>query len=448
MDTEIGSRLTAAIISTGDELVQGRTVDTNAAHLADRLWAIGIEVGSVISVGDYPERIAWAWEQSLAQAEIVISTGGLGPTADDLTNETIARVAGVALAFNAPEAQRIREYFTRAGRTMPENNLKQALLPEGAELIRNRLGTAPGYRLLIPRGGRRPTAVVLPGVPREMKAMLEEEVVPWLLAEVGEETCFRSRTFQTFGMSESALDEALVGAIDPAEGRLSFRASFPQVSVRVSVTGPRAQAEQRLAALSEIVRSRLGPAVIAEGETKMEEVIGELLRQSQRTLAVAESCTGGLIGDRITDVPGSSNYFSGGVVAYSNALKEHLLGVRRETLDTFGAVSLEAAREMALGIRRVTGADIGLATTGIAGPDGGTAEKPVGTAVVALAADELTDGAAARLYKLWGNREWVKVLTSQVALDWVRRHLLGLDPLSSEFGLRGRAPLAGRSGPR
>lgn len=438
MPAETRARLTAAIISTGDELVQGRTVDTNAAHIADRLWAIGIEVRSVISVGDYPERIAWAWEQSLAAAEVVISTGGLGPTADDLTNETLAHVAGVALAFNAPEAQRIREYFARAGRTMPENNLKQAMLPEGAEVIRNPLGTAPGCRLVIPRGGRRPTAVVLPGVPREMKAMLEQEVLPRLLAEVGEETCFRSRTFQTFGMSESALDEALVGAIDPAEGRLSFRASFPQVSVRVSVTGPRTHAEERLAALSEIVRSRLEPAVIAEGETKMEEVIGELLRKHGRTLAVAESCTGGLVGDRITDVPGSSNYFSGGVVAYSNALKERLLGVRRETLETFGAVSLETAREMALGIRHATGADIGLATTGIAGPEGGTPEKPVGTAVVALAADEVTDGVKARLYKLWGNREWIKILTSQVALDWVRRHLLGLDPLSSEFGLRAR----------
>ncbi len=445
MANETMERLIAAIISTGDELLQGRTIDTNAAHIADRLYAIGLEAHSVITVGDYPERIAWAWEQSLAQADVVISTGGLGPTADDLTNETLARVAGVPLAFNAPEAQRIREYFARAGRSMPENNLKQAMLPEGAVVIRNRLGTAPGCRLVITRGARRSTAIVLPGVPREMKVMLEEEVIPWLLGQVGEETCFRSCTFQTFGMSESALDEALVGAIAPAEGRLSFRASFPQVSVRVSVTDTPAQAERRLEALAEIIRSRLGPAVIAEGETKMEEVVGELLRRHGRTLGVAESCSGGLIGDRITDVPGSSAYFVGGVIAYSNDLKERLLGVQRATLEEFGAVSVETAREMALGIRHATGAALGLATTGIAGPEGGTTEKPVGTVAIALAADELDDGVAARLYKLWGNREWIKILTSQVALDWVRRHLLGLDPLSSEFGLRGRTPLAGRA---
>ncbi len=428
----------AAIISTGDELVTGRTVDTNATFIAERLGAIGIEVCSVITVGDYPDRIVWAWQHSLAHADVVISTGGLGPTADDLTSESVARVAGTQLKLDQSEAERIRQHFQKVGRPMPENNLKQALFPIGAEIVPNKLGTAAGYRLVVPMNERRPVAVVLPGVPREMKAMLEDQVIPWLLQQAPEDRCTLSRTFQTFGMSESALDEALEGAIDPSKGRLSFRASFPQVSVRVTVTDTRTDAEHRLDGLAQIVRERLGAAVIAEGETTMEEVVGKLLREHRRTLTVAESCSGGLVGNRITNVPGSSDYFVGGVIAYSNELKQRLLGVQERTLTTHGAVSEETAREMALGARRATGADLGIATTGIAGPDGGTAEKPVGTVAIALAADGLDDGVRSRVYRLWGNREWVKLLTSQVALDWVRRYLLGLDPLTSVFGMRGR----------
>jgi nicotinamide-nucleotide amidase len=439
MNDHNSSRPIAAIISTGDELVTGRTVDTNATFIAERLGAIGIEVCSVITVGDYPDRIVWAWQHSLAHADVVISTGGLGPTADDLTSESIAHVAGTQLRLDQAEAERIRQHFQKIGRPMPENNLKQALFPNGAEIVPNKLGTAAGYRLVVPVNGRRPVAVVLPGVPREMKAMLEDQVIPWLLQQAPEDRCTRSRTFQTFGMSESALDEALEGAIDPSKGRLSFRASFPQVSVRVTVTDTRVEAERRLEGLAQIVRERLGAAVIAEGETTMEEVVGKLLREHGRTLAVAESCSGGLVGNRITNVPGSSNYFIGGVIAYSNELKQRLLGVQERTLTTHGAVSEETAREMALGVRRATGADLGIATTGIAGPDGGTAEKPVGTVAIALAADGLDiDHARSRVYRLWGNREWVKLLTSQVALDWVRRYLLGLDPLTSVFGMRGR----------
>jgi len=429
----------AAIISTGDELVNGRTVDTNATFIAERLGAIGIEVRSVITVGDYPDRIVWAWQHSLAHAEVVISTGGLGPTADDLTSESVARVAGTELRLDETEAERIRQHFQKVGRPMPENNLKQALFPVGAEIIPNKLGTAAGYRVVVPLNERRPIAVVLPGVPREMKAMLEDQIIPWLLRQAPEDRCTLSRTFQTFGMSESALDEALEGAIDPDKGRLSFRASFPQVSVRVTVTDRRTHAERRLEELAQIVRERLGAAVIAEGETTMEDVVGRLLREHKRTLAVAESCSGGLVGNRITNVPGSSSYFVGGVIAYSNELKQRLLGVQQSTLTTHGAVSEETAREMALGARRATGADLGIATTGIAGPDGGTPEKPVGTVVIALAADGLdSDNVRSRIYRLWGNREWVKLLTSQVALDWVRRYLLGLDPLTSVFGMRGR----------
>ncbi|MFQ6023302.1 MAG: competence/damage-inducible protein A, partial [Acidiferrobacterales bacterium] len=436
MLTSAQHRSQVAIISTGDELVQGRTVDTNAAYIADRLRVIGIEVHSVLTVGDYPERITWAWQHALMNADVVISTGGLGPTTDDLTTETLARVAGVETYLDEREVERIKAYFRSHRRPMPENNLKQATFPVGAEIVPNELGTAAGYRLVIPQGERRPTAIVLPGVPREMKVMLDGQVIPWLLQQTSDSTCILSRTFQTFGMSESAMDEALDGAVDPEVGRLSFRASFPQISARLTVTDEHTQAQRRLDELSRVIRDRLGDALIAEGEVTMEEVVGKLLREKAWTLATAESCSGGLLGDRITNVPGSSTYYVGGVVAYSNALKEKLLGVAPSTLSTFGAVSEETAREMALGVRKLTGAHIGVATTGIAGPDGGTPEKPVGTVAIALTADRLgSHDVQSRMYRLWGSRDWVKILTSQVALDWVRRYSLALDPLASNFGL-------------
>ncbi len=426
----------AAVISTGDELVQGRTVDTNSSYIADKLLSTGLEVTSVITVGDYPERIAWAWRDSLANADVVISTGGLGPTADDLTTETLSGVAGVEAELDEEQAQRIRDIFATMGRSMPENNLRQALIPVGGVVIPNQLGTAPGYRLTIPTGDRRPTAIVLPGVPREMMPMLEETVLPWIVSQRSDKRRYFARTFQTFGLSESALDESLAGLVDESEGRLSFRASFPQISARVMVLGETGEAESRLDKLSAKVRGRLGGAIFAEGNTTMEATVGRLLAADGRTLATAESCTGGLVGARLTDVPGSSHYYMGGLVAYSNDVKEKVLGVSPTTLAMFGAVSEETACEMAAGVRRMIGADIGVATTGVAGPGGGSDDKPVGTVAVAISAADIPSGAVATMYQLRGTREWIKTLASQVALDWIRRHLLGLDPLELQFGRR------------
>jgi nicotinamide-nucleotide amidase len=428
---------TVAILSTGDEVVEGRTVDTNASHIADCVAQLGYDVVCKLVVGDFPDRLEWAWRAALAQADVVISTGGLGPTTDDLTNETLARVAGVDLVLDEAELEKIRRFFASVGRPMPENNVRQAMLPAGSEVVPNNLGTAPGYRLVIPTGGRRPVGIVLPGVPREMRAMLEESVLPWLATRLGPDRAVVSRTFQTFGMGESAIDEAVAGLVPPEEARLAFRAAFPQVAVRVSAHGTREDAERRVKIYGDKIAARLGAVIYAEGNATMEARVGELLRERGKTLATAESCTGGLLGNRLTNVPGSSTYYSGGVVAYSNKLKEKLLGVSRTTLSMFGAVSEETAREMAIGARRLTGADIAIATTGIAGPDGGTPDKPVGTVAVALAADGCgDDGAQSKIYRLWGNREWVKLLTSQVALDWVRRMLLEMNPLESGFGQR------------
>jgi len=417
-----------ALLSTGDELVTGRTVDTNANYIADKLVAIGLDVVAVFVVGDYPDRIRWAWEQAMEKADVVISTGGLGPTADDLTTETVAAMIGRKLLLHEDVAERIRQMFAAMGRTMPENNLKQAHFPQGATVIPNALGTAPGFRVAVERGNRTCHLAVLPGVPREMKPMLETQIIPWLQGESGTGEVYLSHVFQTFGLSESALDEMVAGCIDAAEGRIAFRAAFPQISVRLTVQDQPARAAARLDALVARLRERLGGFAYGEGDVNMETEVGRLLAGRGVTLGLAESCTGGLVANRLTDVPGSSAYLLGGVVAYSNAAKVAQLGVATATLEAHGAVSEQTAEEMAVGARRIFASDLGLAITGIAGPAGGTPDKPVGTVCFALAS---ANGVISRRYKLWGARDWVKVLSSQVALDWVRRHLLGLDPSES-----------------
>jgi len=408
----------AAILSTGDELTTGRIVDSNASWIADKLFEIGVDVACVITVGDYPERLEWAWKQALEKGDVIISTGGIGPTADDLTSETVARVLGVPLVEHAESAERIRRWFEATGRAMPLNNLKQALMPRGAELLPTALGTAPGYR--VAHGGRH--LVVLPGVPREMKPMVEEIVLPWLRSQRGGDV-YLARTFQTFGVTESGLDELVAGVVDPAEGRVSFRASFPEVSVRVVVHGEPALARERLQVVGDRLRAAIGAGCYGEGAVTLEETVGTLLRERGLTVATAESCTGGLVAHRLTNVPGSSAYVRGGVVAYANDAKQRLLGVASTTLAAHGAVSEEAAAEMAAGARQSLGADIAVSTTGIAGPDGGTPEKPVGTVCLGLAS---ADETLAARYQFWGTRDWVKLLASQVALEWIRRHVLGL----------------------
>lgn len=419
---------TAFILSTGDELTSGRTPDTNASFIADKLGAIGVDVAGILVVGDYPERLEWAWQTALQRADVVISTGGIGPTADDLTTETVARIAGRDLVLDDEVAQRIRQIFAAMGREMPENNLKQARFPRGATILSNPLGTAPGFRLALDTPWGRRHCVVMPGVPREMKPMLEEQVIPWLCDLAGDREAYLSHTFQTFGISESALDELVAGAVGPNEARVAFRAAFPHISVRITVRGRPDEAQARLNAVAARVRERIAAYCYGEGDTSMEEVVGQLLRSRGATLAVAESCTGGLIGHRLTNVPGSSAYFLAGVVAYSNSVKRSLLGVRELTLTSRGAVSIEVAREMAEGVRGRVNATFGLSTTGIAGPDGGTPEKPVGLVCIALATAEQIH---ASQYQFRGTREWIKLLTSQVALDWVRRVCLGLDPATS-----------------
>jgi nicotinamide-nucleotide amidase len=424
------------ILSTGDELTTGKIADTNAQWLADRCFGLGLDVVAVLVVGDYPERITWAWKQAFELGELVVATGGLGPTSDDLTTETVAALLGEPLRFDEPSAQKIRDLFARMSRPMPENNLKQALFPESAVILENPLGTAPGYRVTCRRrvGGEAQDAtrhlVVMPGVPREMKPMFDGIVVPWIREQSGTSDLYVSRSFQTFGMSESALDEAVGRVIRPEEARVAYRASFPQISVRLTVKDTPERAQARVDALSERVRAALGPAVFGEGDATMEEMAGRALLARGATVAVAESCSGGLIGHRLTEVPGSSAYLIADYVTYADQAKVDVLGVKQETLAGFGAVSDETVREMAEGARRRSGASVAVATTGIAGPEGGSAEKPVGTVYFGLSADGLL---VSRRYQLWGTRDWVKLFASQLALDWLRRWALGIDVLSSGF---------------
>jgi nicotinamide-nucleotide amidase len=420
----------AAILSTGDEITTGKVVDTNSNYIADKLVEAGVEIAVVLTVGDVAERIVWAWQQAIEKADVIISTGGIGPTADDLTTELVAKVAGVDLFFSEEDAERIRRIFASLNRPMPENNLKQARFPVGAIIIPNHLGTAPGYRLDLDTSHGRKHLIVLPGVPREMKPMMEETVLPWLRDMRGGGDVFLTRAFQTFGISESGLDELVSGVVSEQEGRLAFRASFPQISLKVTVRGKPHEVEDRLTDLSHRLRDRIGPYVYGEGEVTMEEVVGQLLKDKGKTVGIAEACSGGLVSHRVTNVPGSSVYFQGTVVAYSDTAKISLLGVQPDTLRQHGAVSEAVVREMATGVRERLRTDIGVAVTGIAGPDGGTPEKPVGTACLALAMD---GAVVSRRYQLWGNREWIKTLASQLVLDWVRRALLGITIAESGF---------------
>jgi nicotinamide-nucleotide amidase len=410
----------AVILSTGDELTSGLTVDTNSNFLADKLFESGIDLVAVLTVGDDAERIRWAFTNGLDRADLVIATGGLGPTADDLTTETLAATLDRKLRFDEESAEHIRALFRSIGRTMPENNLRQAMFPEGAVILANSLGTAPGYRVEVEWKGRTRFVVVMPGVPREMKPRIRS------LDETG--LVYRSRSFQTFGASESALDEMMKGAISPDEGRLSFRAAFPQISVRVTAHGSPDEVDEKLVHLGERVRGRIGDYIFGEGGETMEAVVEGLLRSRGWKLATAESVTGGLVSERLTTVPGSSQVFAGGVVAYTLETKQAVLGVGRETLERYGAVSDATAKEMASGARRVCGADLAVAVTGVAGPDGGTPDSPVGTVYVGFAAEGIL---VSRRYQLWGTRDGIRLLASQIALDWVRRYALGRRPEES-----------------
>ena len=409
---------TAIILSTGDELITGKVVDTNSAFIADRLFALGIRVAAVLKVGDDREKLLWAFRQAKEAGDVVIGTGGLGPTADDLTTEIVAEFLGVKTKLDERVAAALKARFEKRGVAFTENNLKQAIFPESAVVIPNPNGTAPGFRVDLGQGK---TLIWLSGVPHEMSTMLVESVLPWIIEQNGAQSTIHEATFKIYGISESKLDD-LVKQLDlPYNAKLSFRAHFPDLTLRLTVSGGAAQAEI-FTALRGQIKTILDDYIYADSELTMEDVVGRLLVQKQQTLALAESCTGGLISHRITRVAGSSAYFLGAAVTYSNAEKIRSLGVRPQTLARVGAVSGETALEMSQGVRKCTGADIGLSVTGVAGPSGGTPEKPVGTVWVSICQDQFHQAKLLDLTVLT-DRERIIQGTAQAALNWLRQLL-------------------------
>ena len=393
------------VLTIGDELLRGDVIDTNAAWLGERLLRLGHVVSARISVGDAVDDIVRALVEIGARADVAVVSGGLGPTADDRTAEAAAGAADVGRVMHEPSLARIHERFARLGLTMTPNNVTQALLPEGAVPLPNDHGTAPGFALLV--GGCR--CYFLPGVPRELRPMFDTSVAP----QLGGAPLF-SRTLRVFGMGESYVDHAL-GDVGKGEVSVHYQTRFPENLVKLLSRDGAA-----LARVEADVRARLGSSVYGTDGDSLATVVGVALRAKEATLALAESLTGGLVGHLLTEIPGASDYLRGAIVAYSNDAKEALLGVPRDVLVRYGAVSDETARAMAEGARRAFGTTFGVATTGIAGPGGGTVEKPVGTFHVAVAGPE---GAIARHRVYPGDRERIKILAAWSALDLLRHFL-------------------------
>jgi nicotinamide-nucleotide amidase len=402
--------MSAAVLSTGTELTRGELVNTNATWLADALTTLGFEVGEIETIGDDRNRIAGALVRLAREHDVIVCTGGLGPTTDDLTAEVVALVLGVPLVRDDASLELIRARFARAGRTMAPSNEKQADFPRGAEILPNQNGTAPGFCVRIGRA----IATFLPGVPSEMKAMFHAAVVP-KLADIPRPETHQIR-LRTYGLPESTVNDLLRG-IEVTHGvTIGYRARLPEIEVKILASGE--LAEGRVVAATAAVRSALGDAVYGHGDTSYPAVLLAELEARGATLALAESCTGGLVAELVTDVPGSSRVFLGGVVAYSNAAKAALLGVDTALIETHGAVSEPVARAMAEGARARFGASIAAAVTGVAGPDGGTADKPVGLVHFAVASER---GTRVKVVTFTGNRSDIRKRAAFAALALVRR---------------------------
>lgn len=415
--SEIGNR-SAEIIAIGSELLTPEKTDTNSLWLTAKLNEIGIEVKLKTVVGDDPLRLEEAIKDACKRSDVIITTGGLGPTEDDITRRVSARAIGRELVYHPELAENLREKFRRLGREMPEINKRQAFIIEDAQILPNPNGSASG--MLVALGGK--FLAVFPGPPRELKPMFIEYVLP-VLNELTGETVFRKRIVKVSGMGESAIDEKIApiySNYDQVQTSILFNKS--EVQVHLTARGP--DAEQADLVNEEIagrISAELGLAVFSTNGESMEEVVGRLLSERGQTLSVAESCTGGLIGERLTSVPGSSAYFTEGAITYSNDAKIKSLNVPKEEIRNFGAVSTEVCESMARGMRARAGTDFALSVTGIAGPDGGTDEKPVGTVFIGYADREKVKSLK---IVLPGDRFLIRWRASQAALDMLRRNLL------------------------
>ncbi len=428
--TSTANKSGAWILTVGDELLRGEIVDSNKSFFSERLLRLDVECTRHITVADDADAISEVLREAASRARVVVISGGLGPTRDDITTRVAAKTFGRTLVRDEEVLEGIRAFFLRFGREMAANNAKQADFPEAAEILPNPLGTAPGFVIEV----EGTWLFFTPGVPRELYRMVDEEILPRLQSRFSRTAVVRAALLRTFGMGESTLDRELSDlAQDDSSITLGFRTQFPDNLVRVVVRAENEDdAKEKLQRVVGQIHERLGPMVLSEDERPMEAVVGELLAEQNLTVALAESCTGGLLSHRLTEVPGSSRYLIQSIVAYADEAKIRELGVDPALLKAEGAVSAPVALAMAEGVRQRSGADFGISTTGIAGPGGGTDEKPVGTVFVALSTATKSD---VRKYELRFDRVRNKELTTQLALDFIRRTILGME-LPSEDLLR------------
>ncbi len=408
-------------LSIGDEVLFGEIVDTNAAHIATRLYDAGFTVQRHLCVGDNEADIMEAIESLASHNDFVIATGGLGPTIDDITARAAAKAAGRRLILNDEALVHLQQFYKKAGREMVPSTEKQCLLPAKTRLVPNPVGTACGF--ILPHKGAH--LFFLPGVPVEMKRMLEETVIPAILSRQKQERFVRTRMFRVFGLSESQIEGLLQEVARPDDGlSVAYCVNFPEVYVKLRIEG---DDQTHLSAILDEgcakTREKLGEFLFAEGGDSIDSVVARLFRDKGVTLSLAESCTGGLIAKRVTDIAGSSGYFLEGAVTYGNAAKTRVLDIPAELIGEKGAVSSAVAMAMARGMRRKSGSDIALAVTGVAGPGGGTPEKPVGTVYLALAGPS---DCKAKHYRFFGDRDRIRAITAFTAMDWLRRYLLSL----------------------
>ncbi|MBN1930706.1 MAG: CinA family nicotinamide mononucleotide deamidase-related protein [Desulfobacterales bacterium] len=417
----------AEILSTGDEIRSGAIMDSNAAYISQKLEEAGLPVIRHNCVGDDIDILVSVLEEIGSRTDIAVVTGGLGPTMDDLTAEAAAKAAKVELVLNDNALSSIKSFYSSRNRRMPVLSEKMALLPKGAECLKNRVGSAPGFLLVIGRC----RFFFLPGVPFEMRSMLSNQVLPQLEKLQGpNRKFFAVKTLSTFGLTESQTEERLAGfSAKFSEIKLGLRVDFPEIQIKLYCNGRnRKRLEEIITAACKWIWPKIGRNLFSIDGGSMEGVVGKLLSEQQATLAVAESCTGGLISHLLTNVAGSSDYFLFSGVTYSNESKIRVLGVSAATLQQYGAVHTEVVKEMAEGVRRLTGATYGLSTSGIAGPGGGTDDKPVGTLCIGLSTAKSSRGCQYNFS--FAQRSMNKKIFAVKALDLLRRELL--DAIGSE----------------
>ncbi len=410
------------LLSIGNEVVSGDIINTNAAWLAEQLWKQGFDVRSHLTIADDEADIRVALSDARGKVDVLISTGGLGPTVDDFTVEIAAKTFGMELEAHPEVLAQLDHYYTTRGREMTPNQRKQALIPKGGEGLINPVGSAPGVRV----EWQGVNYFFLPGVPREMKEIFQNSILPWMLRRRSPPQYFKSKTLRCFGAEEAKLDHLIQPLLKErvalGNAKLAFRVSVPEVLLKVSSWAEdEIKAQKTLNDALKELKSVVGEYVYGEDDDSLEAIVLKLLDEKKKTLAVAESCTGGLLANRLTNISGASKSFKGGVVAYANEVKITELGVQPQTIEQHGAVSAQTAIEMADGVRQSLQADLGIGITGIAGPEGGSPEKPVGTVHIALSTAEKT---LEKKFHFPTNREWFKLIASSVALNWVRKYLL------------------------